>query len=370
MPGVSFCPMPSNLRVCRLTLCGPGDVQKEIDLAREAVDRWNMRQSGVSGILVKARHWKTDAVPESGDRSQAAINSQLIDDADIIVGIFWSRFGSPTGMADSGTEEEIRRGITLGKHVAVYFSELLPLPPGTEASQLSRLNNFRSDIGSRALFHTFQSRRKFGEDFETHLGKIVTKLFPAPRKRTRKPSSIGQSIRGNGNVQISGDHNDVNNHFSGPQKITQVVELPPDRLTPEQLFQIQEWIKDLAENTTSGTRDDAYGEWRNRLKNQFKVTRCELIAKDDFEDVRKWYRMVKGRQTRRLKRKAPDRFRASRIKAIKTVMKAMGLDKEQCYPQLAARLKIRPFSSLTHLTTANLDRVYARVMADQKQHQG
>ncbi len=47
----------------------------------------------------------------------------LIDDSDIIVAIFWQRFGSPTGVAVSDTEEDIRR-TTRWIKLMVYFSDL------------------------------------------------------------------------------------------------------------------------------------------------------------------------------------------------------------------------------------------------------
>jgi hypothetical protein len=65
--------------------------------------------------VIQLVRWKTDSAPAAGERQQAIINGQALDTSDILVGIFWSRFGSPTGVAESGTEEEIHRSVSLGR---------------------------------------------------------------------------------------------------------------------------------------------------------------------------------------------------------------------------------------------------------------
>jgi hypothetical protein len=41
---------------------------------------------------------------------QGLIDERMkIDEADVVIGIFWKRFGTPTSNAASGTEHELRR---------------------------------------------------------------------------------------------------------------------------------------------------------------------------------------------------------------------------------------------------------------------
>ena len=51
--------------------------------------------------------WETHATPAMGDRPQAIINKQILAGCDLLVAVFWTRLGSPTGAAASGTVEEI-----------------------------------------------------------------------------------------------------------------------------------------------------------------------------------------------------------------------------------------------------------------------
>jgi len=150
--------MQPQVTLLKLTLCGPSDVKKEFTIAREVIDEWNIRNGEVKGFWIKYQHWSTDAYPDLNDRPQGVINRQLIDGSDLLLAIFWSRFGTPTGAANSGTEEEIRRGIQNGKKVMVYFSNLEPLPPEADAGQIHRLCQFRQELFRQGLCWTFNSR--------------------------------------------------------------------------------------------------------------------------------------------------------------------------------------------------------------------
>jgi hypothetical protein len=57
------------------------------------------------------------------------IDDQLrIEECDILIGVFWKRFGTPVGDAESGTAHEIRRAIDTWNdrgtpQVMLYFRE-------------------------------------------------------------------------------------------------------------------------------------------------------------------------------------------------------------------------------------------------------
>src|SRR5438045_1977005 len=103
-------------------LASPGDVLDEREIAFETVQEWNDVHSNDKSTSLHLKTFKTSADPELGDRPQAIINRQALDECDIVIGIFWTRFGSPTGVAESGTEEEIRRSVLGQKSVLLYFS--------------------------------------------------------------------------------------------------------------------------------------------------------------------------------------------------------------------------------------------------------
>jgi hypothetical protein len=92
---------------------------------------------GEDGVLLQPLMWERDATPEAG-APQAVINRQLVDKADILIGLFWTRLGTPTTEAESGTVEEIERMIAADKPVLLYFSRLPVVPESIDVGEYSR----------------------------------------------------------------------------------------------------------------------------------------------------------------------------------------------------------------------------------------
>lgn len=346
-------------RILTVCLCGPGDVSKEIAIARDIITDWNLNHADALACYVRHKHWLTDATPDMSGRGQEVINKQIIDKADIIVAIFWSRMGTSTGIAASGTEEEIRRGIALGKRVMVYFSDLDPLPPSTDYTQLARLSDFRTLLLSQGLSWSFSSRQQFKVEFQWHLSRAIHELVSVASNQ--KAATSSQSIVGNNNIQASGDVT----IYKSPQRTKTIAARREGSVSRSQERQIQKWIEKLAEGTIGKLRSEAYGEWWARFKNAFKVSKYEDIRADEMPAVKAWYTQQRGIQTRGLKSKAPDSWRSARIIAIKTFMTRNGHTNETFYPILTERLRMkRPITSLKLLTKRDLDRVYNLVQRE------
>lgn len=351
--------MKASFSLLKLTLCGPGDVAKEIQIAQEVITAWNLQHGEPRGLFLKHQHWSTDTHPDLRDRPQGVVNGQIIDDADIIVAVFWSRFGTPTGRADSGTQEEIERGVRLGRKVMVYFSDLEPMPADAQSEQIERLTRFRQELRPRGLCDSFRSRQQFRELFTRHLALAVNgisatvKPVKAPRPR--------QTVKGNGNTVVGGDYTVINER----PVVRPVIERPAGSLTNAEQTQVKDWITELAEGTARMSRQRAFQMWWQRFKNRMQVTKYEELESTRMPEAEAWFREQRAIQMRGLKTKVPDLWRNSRMGAIKAAMKDMGRTNEDYYPELAARLKMRkPFASLTELTKTDLERVYTMVLRD------
>jgi hypothetical protein len=359
----------STVALVKLTLCGPTDVAKEIAIASEVINDWNCRHGEQRGFWVKHQHWSTDSYPDAQETGQGAINKQLIDSTDILVAIFWSRIGTATANAESGTVEEIQRAMKAGKKVMVYFSDLEAPHTAASTDQSNRLWAFRQALRAESSCWTFQSRSRFRDDFATHLALILNDFPLRPNRRAgRKSHDNGarQSARGSGNIQIAGDGNEVH-QYQRPPVIKTVLERRPGSITPAEEHQVSEWITELVDGTMGKSRKEAFGEWGGRLLKRFKIPKREALLSSDMPDVEAWYRQQKAIQTTGYKTKAPDQWRASRIKAIKSAMRSNGKTNETYYPELSDRLNMKkPFTSLKRLTKTDLDRVYQMVLRDSR----
>ena len=101
--------MAYDSRVYRILIASPSDVEEEREIAERVIQEWNDLYSYSRKIVLLPLRWETHTAPEFGTRRQEVINRAIVDECDLLVGIFWTRIGSPTGAADSGTLEEIER---------------------------------------------------------------------------------------------------------------------------------------------------------------------------------------------------------------------------------------------------------------------
>lgn len=162
-----------NASVISLFVAGASDVATELTVIRGVIDEWNTTHAADRATYITLTSWKDSAHPEAGTEPQAIINRQVLDSADIVVGVFWTRFGTPTATAGSGTEEEIERSIAAGKTVMVYFSDR-PIPPSLlDAVQYGRILDFKKRYATRGLYSEFSDLETFRSNFRRHLAQVV-----------------------------------------------------------------------------------------------------------------------------------------------------------------------------------------------------
>lgn len=149
--------MPFDSQTYRVLIVSPSDLSEEREAAREVILEWNMFHASAESVVLLPVMWETHATPTSGVRPQSAINDQIVLDADILIGMFWTKLGSNTGVAASGTVEEIDQFAAARKPALLYFSSR-PIDPSTiDTTQLQHLREFESETYARALVGGFAS---------------------------------------------------------------------------------------------------------------------------------------------------------------------------------------------------------------------
>ena len=162
--------MPFTATVLRLMIASPGDVQAERAIVREVVAEWNSTDGAHSNIMLMAIGWETDVAPEMGNTPQNIIDKRILGDADLLVGLFWTRLGTPTGSYASGAVEEIEEHLKAGKPAILYFSAAPAPPDSVDPQQYQALKAFRDSCKTRGLFATYTDvndfRRRFSRDLQ------------------------------------------------------------------------------------------------------------------------------------------------------------------------------------------------------------
>jgi len=154
--------------VIKVMISSPADVNDERRIIREVIADWNSAHSEPKQIVLMPIGWETHSVPDTGDRPQAIINNQL-KGCDILVGVFWTRIGTPTGEYDSGTIEEIEEHIKLKKPAMLYFSDAKANPSSINPEQQKKLEQFKQSCKERSLYQEYSSIDVFRKEFSRHL---------------------------------------------------------------------------------------------------------------------------------------------------------------------------------------------------------
>jgi hypothetical protein len=155
--------------VLKVMIASPGDVTQERAIVTEEIHRWNDANSSARQLILLPVKWETHSTPQLGEHPQSIINRQLLDEADIVIGIFGTRVGTPTEEYISGTVEEIKKHVAAGKTAKIYFSDVPVAPSTVDAGQYALVQKFREECQSAGLYATFDSLEKFRRDFSHHL---------------------------------------------------------------------------------------------------------------------------------------------------------------------------------------------------------
>lgn len=162
--------MPFSAIVLRVMIASPGDVQKERAVVREVVGEWNSTNGAHRNVMLLATGWETDVAPEMGDAPQSIIDRRILKDADLVVGMFWTRLGTPTASYASGAVEEIEEHLKAGKPAMLYFSSAPAPLDSVDPAQYQALKAFKDSCKTRGLFQTYADvddfRRKLSNDLQ------------------------------------------------------------------------------------------------------------------------------------------------------------------------------------------------------------
>lgn len=168
--------MSYSATVYRILIASPSDVSEEREVTTRLIQNWNDVHSFSKKIVLLPLKWETHSTPTYEIRPQEAINKQLVDSADLVIGLFWTKIGSDTGIEISGTIEEIKRAASNGKDVMIYFSKRGIDPSEINLKQLESLNNFKKEVYKNALIESFNSVIDFRDKLNRQLEYKIREL--------------------------------------------------------------------------------------------------------------------------------------------------------------------------------------------------
>ena len=171
--------MPNVTTNLRVFLSSPGDLSDERGTFKNIIDESNnILSDSDSDIRLELIMWETDTYPSIGKDAQSIINEQIGDNYDIFVGLMWTRFGTPTPRAGSGTEEEFNLALEkltrnpANTRILFYFKDSPPESLSKiDLKQLEKVNSFKEQLQLKGLLGSYKSLEQFIELSRNHLLK-------------------------------------------------------------------------------------------------------------------------------------------------------------------------------------------------------
>ena len=154
-------------------IASPSDVDEERRIVREVLHDWNDVRSKSRMIAFMPVAWETHASPGLDGRPQESINKHLLEECDLLVGVFWARIGTPTGSEPSGTVEEIKKHHAAGKPAMLYFSSAQISPGKIDSDQYAKFKGFKTWSKEKGLIEEYGNVDEFREKLTRQLQLIL-----------------------------------------------------------------------------------------------------------------------------------------------------------------------------------------------------
>jgi hypothetical protein len=203
---------PKPLKLYHIFLASPGDVGMERQHVRRFFDEYNRHTAHIWNVRFEVIDWENYSSVGVG-RPQELITQQTLEkykgSLALVVGIMSQRFGSPTGKAESGTEEEFSWAMASNKasgfpEIKWFFRKVDKLefpsdPDEADAAldQWKKVRAFRKqmhDLNNPLFYAEYPSTSGFAEVFERDLNQwLADPSRPWAAERAAYSAAMGDA---------------------------------------------------------------------------------------------------------------------------------------------------------------------------------
>lgn len=176
------------MKKIKLFMASPSDTAKERKVFTEVVNSINRSRAENEGFYLEPVLWEKYAYPEA-ENPQVIIN-KLLADAELVVVVFWNKFGAPTKNFPSGTMEELSLSLQKKKDtgipsIKVYFR--LPSPPKNvkDTEEQKKIFEVKETIKDVALYKDYSTIEEFKSLLHEHINAWFTDYISKPKKKIK-----------------------------------------------------------------------------------------------------------------------------------------------------------------------------------------
>jgi len=175
------------VQILRVVVASPGDVQSEREVLPKVIEELNHSTAGDRGLRLELTRWETDTHPGFHNLGPQGLIEPIlkITDCDLLIGIFWKRFGTPTRDGKTGTEHEFLTAYRSWKkkrspQIFVYFNQKAYSPKSkAETDQWGQVLDFQGNYPKEGLWWPYNGKADFEKIVRNHLINYIRNL-PEP----------------------------------------------------------------------------------------------------------------------------------------------------------------------------------------------
>jgi hypothetical protein len=159
--------------IIEVFISSPADVVQERKIIHNLIEEWNIINTRRKKQILRPISWEKDLYSSFGESAQSIINRQILDEADILIGIFNARLGTPTKDYNSGSVEERIRHVDKNKPAMLYFSNENIDRNSFDIEQFNKLNEFKNWCKDKSVFFEYKDMNDFSNKVRTQIGLLL-----------------------------------------------------------------------------------------------------------------------------------------------------------------------------------------------------
>lgn len=177
--------MPEIVTKYKIFIASPSDLKDDRQSIDEVIKELNLTYGYQNNLTIEVVKWETHSAPGvSKSHVQEIINKDIGNDYDLFIGLMWLKFGTPTNLAGSGTEEEFLKAYQRFENkpesiqILFYFKNALPQSlQDINPDELNKVNNFKNKIGDEGvLYWNYNIIEELQGFLRLHIPKRITTL--------------------------------------------------------------------------------------------------------------------------------------------------------------------------------------------------
>ena len=175
-------------KIIKCFIASPGDTDKEREICEKVFSEINAGIGVPYNFILQSIRWENDVHPGIGEDAQDVVNKQVDNKYDLFIGIMYTRFGSPTKRAGSGTEEEFnnayKRALELkNMEILFYFNDMPINPSKIDMEQYGKVEAFRKNVvEKKCMYSMYDGLEDFEEKLKKHLNLYFNQHYSSDNK--------------------------------------------------------------------------------------------------------------------------------------------------------------------------------------------